>query len=198
MKRKTSTEEHPTEGKQRMAIVDLTDPDWGPGYVAGVPIDEIVSPVPERPHRDRRQEIVCERLPGFAGGRADLPRVGHDGDAGLDLYVAETTLIRAGEFADVPTGLRMQLPDGYWARITGRSSTIRKHKILVIEGIIDQGYTGPIFTGVWNMGTEPKTILAGERLAQLILHPLVRAQVSWGSVHNSDARGGNGFGSTGS
>lgn len=131
-------------------------------------------------------------------GGSKLPHRKYRGDAGADLVTSEEVTVPPGEFRDVPTGLRLGLPNGYWARIVGRSSTLRKRGLLVAEGVIDQGYTGPIYSGVWNLTDAPITIHVGERVAQLILHAIVPAiYVETNEVVSSDGRGHNGFGSSG-
>lgn len=129
---------------------------------------------------------------------AKLPSRGHDDDAGYDLYTLEDTVIPPGEFVDVPTGVAVDLPDGLWGMITGRSSTLRLRKLLVSTGIIDNGYTGVLFAGCQNLSTEPVTVKAGERVAQIILLPTsaLGFKATWGSTRDK-ARGANGFGSTG-
>lgn len=136
------------------------------------------------------------------GGR--LPTRANTGDAGFDLYVSESRVINPGEFVDVPCGVRVALPAGVWARITGRSSTLRKRELLVAEGVIDTGYRGPLYAGVWNLGEEPHTVREGERIAQLVLHENIAAQHTAVEVDAGlferipgDGRGAAGFGSTG-
>lgn len=129
---------------------------------------------------------------------AQVPMPGKQGDAGMDLYVSDNVRIQPGTFADVDCGIRIQLPDGYWGRITGRSSTLRNRGLLVSEAVIDCGYIGPIYTGVWNLSPTAVDVTVGERLAQLILHPIVRPRVEHANVLLScDGRGVAGFGSTG-
>lgn len=145
--------------------------------------------------RSERQRLEFVRLMP----EAKLPTRAHADDAGFDLYTAEDTQVPAGAFVDVPTGVSMQIPDGYWARITGRSSTLRNHGLLVNEGIIDTGYTGPLFAAVRNLGDAPRTVHAGTRLAQVILH---KNETELFDVHEVDGhrettRGIKGFGSSG-
>lgn len=129
---------------------------------------------------------------------AQMPDQGNKGDAGLDLYVSDNVRIEPGTFCDVDCGIRLQLPDGYWGRITGRSSTLRRRGLLVSEAVIDCGYIGPIYTGVWNLSSTAVDVAVGERLAQLILHPIVRPRVEHADVLLScDGRGTAGFGSSG-
>lgn len=133
-----------------------------------------------------------------------LPTRANDGDAGYDLYVSEDTQIEPGEFVDVPCGIRVVLPGGTYARITGRSSTMRRRGLLVTEGIIDTGYRGPLFTGVRNLGEETVVVCRGDRLGQLVLHENVASQFRPEEIDRGlfdripgDSRGESGFGSTG-
>lgn len=129
---------------------------------------------------------------------ARTPEAKFSGDAGYDLYTVGNTLLPPGEIVDVPTGLHLELPPGYWLRLVGRSSTFRRRRLLVIEGVIDNGYRGGLFFGVWNTTGEPVTIGGGERLAQAILSPI--CHFPWVEVDllNDSDRGEQGFGSTGS
>lgn len=126
-----------------------------------------------------------------------MPTQGHIGDAGWDLYTSRPIRIEPGSFVDAPCDIRMELPPGYWARITGRSSTIRKFNLMVAEGVIDNGYRGELFTGIWNLGREVAVIPVHSRLAQLILHPLIEATWMEVGALGQSTRGTNGFGSTG-
>ena len=129
--------------------------------------------------------------------RAILPAFAYPGDAGMDLTVIEAVTLKPGEAADVPTGLAIELPLGFWGRITGRSSTLRKRGLLVNEGVIDQGYRGPLFVYVKNLNGRTQQVKPGDRLAQLIVAPLVRPQVMEVEVLGDSIRGDQGFGSSG-
>jgi dUTP pyrophosphatase len=121
-------------------------------------------------------------------------------DAGLDIVVAEDCVIQPGEYADIPslvTGI--ELPEGTWGMITGRSSTLRNRGLLVSTAVIDVGWRGPLFCGVQNIGNGPEYVEDGARIAQLILiHNATESYeprlVETLSPHD---RGTNGFGSTG-
>lgn len=130
---------------------------------------------------------------------AQMPTRGYPGDAGFDLYVQEEMVIQPGEFVDVPCGCAIQLPDHLWAMITGRSSTLRKHDLLVTTGIIDTGYRGPLFAGVKNLGAEVFYAKKGMRLAQLIPFGNVAENLRLIESPTLDPseRGTAGFGSTG-
>lgn len=135
----------------------------------------------------------------WLGQEECCPQRFHPGDAGFDLVVARPTEIPPGEFVDVDCGIKVELPEGVWAMITGRSSTLRKRRLLVAQGIIDQGYRGPLYAGVWNLGTEPNHVVRGERLAQLIPFPLTASRLRLQQVAelSESSRGEAGFGSTG-
>lgn len=138
------------------------------------------------------------------GANGALPTRAHVTDAGYDLYVSAETVIWPGEFVDVETDIRVAFPPALWGRITGRSSTLRKKSLLVAEGVIDGGYRGPIFAGVWNLGKSATTIRAGERIAQLIPHlnvavnsPMTEVTAEEFDAIPHDGRGAAGFGSSG-
>lgn len=127
-----------------------------------------------------------------------LPTRGHSDDAGFDLYTSEDTDIPPKSFVDVPCGVSVDLPDGVWGLVTGRSSTLRVRGLHVANGIIDTGYTGPLFAGCQNLGDETVTIKRGERVAQIVLLPSLAGSytATWGKTRTKE-RGTNGFGSTG-
>lgn len=133
------------------------------------------------------------------GENAKAPFKKHNGDAGWDLFVSRGCTIAPGETVDVHTDISIDMPPYLFARIVGRSSTLRKHKLMVNEGIIDNGYTGELFTCVHNLGSEPFEVKQGMRLAQIIFHPI--EDVRWAEVEHLDEqptkRGKAGFGSTG-
>lgn len=133
------------------------------------------------------------------GEGAKRPFKGHVGDAGWDLFVSKPCDIKPGETVDVHTDIKIEMPPYVYARITGRSSTIRKHNLLVNEGIIDNGYTGELFVCVHNLGSETFHVEAGMRLAQVIFG--VIEDVRWSEVDcitpKPGKRGNDGFGSTG-
>lgn len=134
-----------------------------------------------------------------AAGAQFVPMRAHQDDAGLDMYVSERVVIRPGEFVDVPSGIAVQLPRGTWGLIQGRSSTLRKRSLLVNPGVIDVGYRGPLFSGVWNLGRETQILEIGERVAQLIVIANITEMVKVSEVDELEEheRGSNGFGSSG-
>ncbi|QBZ73244.1 deoxyuridine triphosphatase [Microbacterium phage Theresita] len=132
-------------------------------------------------------------------GEARMPIRAHSDDAGWDLFVSQTVVVPPHGFMDVPSGVSIQLPNGYWGMLTGRSSTIRKRGLLVVQGIIDTGYTGELFSAVWNLTDEEITLKRGERVAQLIILPNATAQTVMVQAERlgETERGWAGFGSSG-
>lgn len=132
-------------------------------------------------------------------GQQFLPMRHYDDDAGLDLFVTEQRTVMPGEFVDVPAGVKVELPPGFWALILGRSSTMRKRGLMALPGVIDTGYRGEWFAGVTNVGQHPVTVAVGERLAQFILLPNLTSQYLPVVTEElaPHPRGENGFGSTG-
>ena len=134
------------------------------------------------------------------GKNAKAPFKKHIGDAGWDLYVSRDCDIPAGATIDVHTDIKIDMPPYLYARIVGRSSTLRKHGLLVNEGIIDNGYTGELFVGVHNMSNKTFHVKQGMRLAQVLFH--VIEDIRWSEVdklrpRSGASRGEAGFGSTG-
>ena len=123
------------------------------------------------------------------------------GDAGFDLPVylpAERFMeIHPDQFLSVPTGIKVKLPFGYWALIKARSSAHFRKRLLVIDGVIDEGYTGPLFSMVYNPTRNPIRIEHLERITQLILLPLCVPPASKVQELPKTERGSSGFGSTG-
>lgn len=130
---------------------------------------------------------------------AKVPYKKHTGDAGWDLYVSRDCTLMGGETADIHTDIKIDMPPYLYARITGRSSTLRNHGLLVNEAIIDNGYTGELFVCVHNISNKPFPIKKGMRLAQVLFH--VIEDVRWSQVEEITPavgkRGNDGFGSTG-
>lgn len=133
------------------------------------------------------------------GDGAKRPYKKYSGDAGWDLFVSRPCVIAPGETVDVHTDIRIDMPPKTYARIVGRSSTLRKHNLLVNEAIIDNGYTGEMFICVHNLGSEPFHVEPGMRLGQMIFGTI--DDVRWCEVDDIKPdprkRGNNGFGSTG-
>lgn len=125
-----------------------------------------------------------------------IPTQAYEGDAGYDIYINDSVILAPGETRDIPTGVRVKLPAGYWGFLTGRSSSIRKG-LDVVNGIIDNGYTGELFVAVRNLSHQSVRLSSGTRLAQFILMPIVKTEFEQVEVLPSTEREEKGFGSSG-
>lgn len=121
------------------------------------------------------------------------------GDAGFDLYAAQSVLIPVGGQALVPTGLYIAIPDQWVGIVKDRSSMALK-SIRTHAGVIDSGYRGEVKIILSNAGLEPYQIQAGDKFAQLLLLPCLTLAEEVSSVEQlgTTERGTGGFGSTGS
>lgn len=131
-----------------------------------------------------------------------LPAYATPGSAGLDLRacIAEAIVLEPGQTHLIPTGLAIHLGDpGLAAMILPRSGLGHKHGIVLgnLVGLIDSDYQGPLMVSCWNRGSEPFTIQPLERIAQLIIVPVVQAQFRLVDSFDTSQRGEGGFGSTG-
>lgn len=131
-------------------------------------------------------------------GRGNLPPFkAHHDDAGWDLFCNQDIIVWPKCTVDLDTGLDVKVPAGTWGTIKPRSSTFKRRKLVVFEGVIDPGYTGKLSVLVWNPGFLPRRIKKGERLAQLIVIPLPHTLIRVVEEMPQTSRGNNCFGSTG-
>ena len=129
-----------------------------------------------------------------------VPAYAHPGDAGADLISSETLELAPGERALVGTGTAVALPDGYVGLVVPRSGLAAKHGLTIVNtpGILDAGYRGEIKIILLNTDrSEPYTITAGDRIAQLVIMPVSRARFVPVERLPGSHRGEGGFGSTG-
>jgi dUTP pyrophosphatase len=140
--------------------------------------------------------ILDERI------RQQLPAYATHGSAGLDLRAAidEAVTLRPGDTALIPTGLAIHLDDaGLAAIIIPRSGLGHKHGIVLGNGVglIDSDYQGQVFVSCWNRGKETFVVNPLERIAQLVVVPVVQVDLNVVESFEESARGAGGFGSTG-
>ena len=132
---------------------------------------------------------------------APLPAYGTAGSAGFDLYCNndEPILAQPGELVKVPTGVYMQIPNGYFGAIYPRSSAGTKLRIRLANttGIIDSDYRGEIILFLVNEGEEVVTINKGDRLVQMVIQPYIQVDIQKVESLDETDRGTGGFGSTG-
>jgi dUTP pyrophosphatase len=151
------------------------------------------------PHHHTLEVKVLD--PRF-GDAWPMPAYATDASAGLDLRAAlEAPLtLQPGDTALVPSGLAIHLADpGLCAVILPRSGLGHRHGIVLGNGtgLIDADYQGPLLISTWNRGREAFTIEPGDRIAQLVVLPIVRATLQVVDTFEESARGGGGFGHTG-
>lgn len=146
----------------------------------------------------------------------DWPRLGyaHDGDAGFDLRAAtsEPVTLYPGERRVVPAGFRIAVPPGHYARVAPRSGLAVEHGVDILAGVLDSSYRGEVGVVVINLGDKKSTsfgpgvrqtkdeiftINPGDRIAQMIIQPIVVADLEAVDDLESTTRGVGGFGSTG-
>lgn len=150
-------------------------------------------------------QVICEWLEG-ADPEVALPDYATAGAAGADLRANLAAEDRAAgitlapmERRLIPTGLRVEIPEGFEMQIRPRSGLAFKHGISIpnAPGTIDSDYRGPLGVLLINLGTEPFVVAHGERIAQAVVAPVVRAVFVPGAISSETARGAGGFGSTG-
>lgn len=141
------------------------------------------------------------RMPHAHG--LDLPAYESAGAAGMDLRAAvaddRPLLLLPGRRGLVPTGLILEIPEGFEAQVRPRSGLAFKHGITCLNtpGTIDSDYRGEVKVLLVNLGDEDFTVTRGMRIAQLVIAPVVRAAIEERSLAGETSRGSNGFGSTG-
>ncbi len=132
-----------------------------------------------------------------------LPTYHSEGAAGLDLVAAvkakESVILRVGGRALIPTGLVLELPPGYEAQVRPRSGLAYNHGVTVLNapGTIDWDYRGEVNVLLVNHGEQAFEITRGERIAQLVIQRVIRAELVPGAKLTTTKRGTGGFGSTG-
>lgn len=132
---------------------------------------------------------------------AVVPVRATEGSAGLDLSadISESIVLNGGDTAVIPTGIAIEIPEGYVAYIFARSGLSIKHGITLLNavGVIDSDYRGELKVGVINLKKEPYEIKQGERIAQLVIMPVSLMPVEKALELTDTKRGDGGFGSTG-
>lgn len=134
--------------------------------------------------------------------QAKMPTYGTSYSAGADLYACleEPVTILPGEACMIPTGLSMAIPEGYVGLIFARSGLAVKQGLAPSNkvGVIDADYRGEILVSLFNHSKEPRTVEPGERIAQMVITPFLKAQWMESEELDETVRGAGGFGSTGS
>ncbi len=131
----------------------------------------------------------------------ELPQYETEGAAGMDLraHLTASAVIQPGERMLAPTGLRVAIPPGYEGQIRPRSGLAIKHGVTLANppGTIDCDYRGEVKVAIINLGNEPFTVRDGDRIAQLVVAPVARAELEQVDELPETCRGEGGFGHTG-
>ncbi|WP_272975150.1 dUTP diphosphatase, partial [Alcanivorax jadensis] len=136
------------------------------------------------------------------GDTIPLPHYATDGSAGLDLraMVKEPLTLEPGQTELLPTGMAIHISDpGYAGMILPRSGLGHKHGIVLgnLVGLIDSDYQGELMVSCWNRGNQPFTVEPGERIAQLVIVPVMQVQLEQVETFTNTERGSGGFGHSG-
>jgi len=129
-----------------------------------------------------------------------MPSYSHPGDGGVDLHARLPVILEPGGRATVPTGIAVAIPPGHAGLVTPRSGLAAKHGISVVNGpgLIDAGYRGEIKVVLVNLSSDEFSIERGDRIAQLVVIPVVDQEYHVMAELPESGRGSGGFGSTGS
>src|SRR3954469_12085700 len=159
-----------------------------------------VTPLHEKHGAERALKVRV--LDPRIGGEFPLPAYATAGSAGLDLRACldSPLTLAPGKAELIPTGLAIHLDDpGLAAVILPRSGLGHKHGVVLgnLVGLIDSDYQGQVFVSCWNRGREPFVIKPLERIAQLVVVPVVQVELDVVESFEASSRGAGGFGSTG-
>ena len=144
--------------------------------------------------------MIDIRLKRLANGEGlPVPAYASAGAAGLDVVAAESLTLAPGARHAVATGFGIAIPDGYEVQVRPRSGLALKHGITCLNtpGTIDSDYRGEVKVILANLGSEPFEVVRGERIAQLVPAPVLKARFIEVGELDETVRGGGGFGSTG-
>jgi len=132
---------------------------------------------------------------------ATVPQYQTAGAAGMDLHacIAEPVTIAPGRIAAIPTGLSMEIPQGFEGQVRPRSGLATKHGVTVpnAPGTIDSDYRGEVIVALINLGQDTFTVTPGMRIAQMVIAAYTRVRIETVDTLTQTARGSGGFGSTG-
>jgi dUTP pyrophosphatase len=128
---------------------------------------------------------------------AKIPSYAYAGDAGLDLYVAEDLVIKKGERKSIPLGIAIEIPDGYVGILFDKSGLSHKHGLKSYGGIIDSGYRGEIHVGMMNLSDTDYEFKKGDKVIQILIMPVLHAEVTEVQELTDSDRGTGAFGSSG-
>ena len=129
----------------------------------------------------------------------ELPKYAHPGDAGMDVCANMNAVIQPHDWELIKTGIKVAVPEGFEMQVRPRSGLALKHGITVLNtpGTIDSGYRGEVGVVLINHSNSDFTVKKGDRIAQLVIAPIINVRIVEGEVDKVTERGEGGFGSTG-
>jgi len=129
--------------------------------------------------------------------QAKLPSYAHPGDAGLDLCALAATVVPTRSRAEIRTGLAFEIPDGYVGLVWDKSGLAFKQGLTTMSGVLDAGYRGELKLLVFNTSEQDYHFAAGDKVCQLLIQPVARAEIEETGELADSSRGEDAFGSTG-
>lgn len=145
--------------------------------------------------------IKIKYLSDLIGDKISPPAYASEGAAGLDLSacIEGNIILLPRERAMVPTGVALEIPEGFAGFVYARSGLAARRGVTMANcvGVIDSDYRGEIICALINLGDLPHEICPGERIAQIVFAPVLRAEIVRADELDKTKRGGGGFGSTG-
>jgi dUTP pyrophosphatase len=147
-------------------------------------------------------KVRVRRLRNSCGGPIPLPRYMTPHSVGMDLFadVEDEVVLKPGERRLIPTGIALAIPDGYEGQVRPRSGLALREGISLVNapGTIDPDYRGEVGVLLINLGEQPFRLKRGDRIAQLVLSPVCRAELELTDELEATSRNDGGFGHTGS
>ncbi len=126
-----------------------------------------------------------------------VPEHAHKGDAGMDIFASEKVILRSGKHIVIPTGIAMEIPEGYAGLVWDKSGLAISHGLTIIAGVIDAGYRGEIFVAMTNISDKAYTLEKGDKVAQILIQKIESPIILQVDELTDSSRGEGGFGSTG-
>ncbi|PIW97244.1 dUTP diphosphatase [Candidatus Kaiserbacteria bacterium CG_4_8_14_3_um_filter_38_9] len=128
---------------------------------------------------------------------AITPQYAHHTDAAMDLYTTKRVTLLPGEHISVPTGIAVQIPDGYVGLIWDKSGLSHKAGLKTLGGVIDAGYRGEILVGILNTSDKTYIFEVGQKIAQMLIQKVEYPEIVEVAELDNTERGDGAFGSTG-
>ena len=129
--------------------------------------------------------------------KAIIPKYAHEGDVGMDLFSLDDYELQPGERRIFPVGFAFEFPSGYAAIVKDKSSLPKNGGVHTMGGVFDAGYRGEYNVNLINLGQEAYQIKRGDKIAQLVISPVVIAELQEVETLSDSSRGTGNFGSTG-